>query len=92
MSERTIVQNLALFHAHRLRLVRREIRRLERRMWWRHLKSKFKRKPRINTDLHGSKDHGGLVQLITYKCSCHGYVYAHPSNCLHTGMENLERE
>jgi hypothetical protein len=47
MSDKTIVENLGLFHAHQvaaLRQIRRELRRLERRSWWMRFKAKFRRK------------------------------------------------
>jgi hypothetical protein len=45
MSVRTITENLGLYrvqHQARLREIRRELRRLERRSWWVRIKARFK--------------------------------------------------
>jgi hypothetical protein len=45
MSNPTISENLGLYlaqHHKRLRAIRRELRRLERRSWWLRIKARFK--------------------------------------------------
>jgi hypothetical protein len=45
MSEPTITENMALYlaqHNARLREIRRELRKLERRSWWARLKARVK--------------------------------------------------
>jgi hypothetical protein len=45
MSEPTITENMALYiaqHNSRLKEIRREIRKLERRAWWERIKARFK--------------------------------------------------
>jgi hypothetical protein len=45
MSEPTITENMGLYlaqHNARLRDIRRELRKLERRYWWLRLKARFK--------------------------------------------------
>ena len=46
MTEKTITQNLALYHARhdrRLRQIRRELRQAQRRYWWLRFRKLFRR-------------------------------------------------